>query len=490
MPKQNKKRLRNLIAIFSLTAVVLSVSTYAWFIGMRTVNVSSFDVEIASTDSLLLSLNGTTWDTTVNINQGNVNNPAVVYEGNTNNWGGAGLFPVSSVGAMDSTASRMELFEKASLTSTAGGYRLMASRVNNYQENATEQDGYVVFDLFVKNFSGTQYLPALNPLDEEAIYLTNDSAVTVAKLTGGVDGAGIENSVRVAFAQIGRVAGTTTDGSTITGITCTSDSSVTGICRTAQIWEPNDTDHVANAISWYNTSCKSRLSTGSDITLSGSYAGNCGALTDGIAYPTYAINADITSDKNIDIYDGGTYNGYTTGPSGTLLTAYPYFTDTMKLYTGTSRPSFMTLSPNSITKVRVYIYIEGQDIDNYDFASIGKKISVKFGFTKERYTEDDINYGGNGGKDLNQGEGPDAADKTVPVITLIGQSVVTLDKDATYAEDGATAYDNSIPHDLTASIVTTGTVNTAVPGTYRVLYTVTDASGNVGTKTRSVIVKE
>ena len=54
----------------------------------------------------------------------------------------------------------------------------------------------------------------------------------------------------------------------------------------------------------------------------------------------------------------------------------------------------MTLAPNSITKVRVYVYIEGQDVDNYDFASLGAKISVNFGFTKERYTETDVNYTG------------------------------------------------------------------------------------------------
>ena len=54
----------------------------------------------------------------------------------------------------------------------------------------------------------------------------------------------------------------------------------------------------------------------------------------------------------------------------------------------------MKLAPNSITKVRVYIWIEGQDVDNYDFASLGKKISINFGFTKERYTEDDIDYEG------------------------------------------------------------------------------------------------
>ena len=38
------------------------------------------------------------------------------------------------------------------------------------------------------------------------------------------------------------------------------------------------------------------------------------------------------------------------------------------------------------------IYIEGQDVDNYDFASLGKQISVKFGFTKERFYGEDVNY--------------------------------------------------------------------------------------------------
>ena len=69
---------------------------------------------------------------------------------------------------------------------------------------------------------------------------------------------------------------------------------------------------------------------------------------------------------------------------------FPYFTDTMKAKVGMERPAFMTLAPNSITKVRVYIYIEGQDIDNYDFAQLGKKISVNFGFTKERFETSDI----------------------------------------------------------------------------------------------------
>ncbi len=482
MPNQDKsrsKRIRNLIVICALTAIVLSVSTYAWFIGMRTVNVSSFDVEIASTDSLMLSLDGETWDSTINISQTTFSTSS--YTGNTNNWGGRGLLPMSSVGAMDTGASRMKIFEKASLSTTPGGFRLMASRVHNYEVGKAEQDGYVVFDLFIKNFSGTQYLPALNVLDEEPIYLTVDSEVTVA--ADGVEDTGIENSVRVAFAQIGRVDGTTTTAATITGITCTGGGDVTGICRTAQIWEANDRDHVDDAISWYDTSCIKR--SGTDVTSTTSYgSGNCGLVIDGVAYPTYAVSDDIGSEDNVDIYDGAAYNSYT--GSSPLLTSYDYFTDTEKLLTGTTRPTFMTLAPNSITKVRIYIYIEGQDIDNYDFASIGRKIAVKFGFTKERYTEDDIDYNG---PDLNQGSGPSATDLTAPVLTIPGDNPLTIAKGGTFSDPVVTAVDN-IDGIITDNIVKSGKVDTSVAGTYTRLYKVTDAAGNTGTKTLKVIVTE
>lgn len=397
MKKRNnkhEKRVKRLIVGCGLCAIILSVSTYAWFIGMKTVNVSSFDVEIAAIDSLSLSLNGATWSDTVEINRTNYSTAG--YEGNTNSWGGTGLIPMSSVGKINTTSSRMTLFEKGSLTTSPGGYRLMASEVQN--SGASEANGYVAFDLFIKNLSGNAYYTDLTPKNEEAIYLTPESTVTVSS-DGGEAGTGIENSVRVAFAQIGRVIATTTDTSIITGITCTTNGNVTGICtdRDAQIWEPNDTKHVQNAINWYNTSCQKR--TGADVTQSASYSGTfgtCGTIANGTAYHTYAVSGVIDYTDNVDVYDGADYNNYegsiaSEAATGKLV-AYPYFTDTMKDKEGTERPELITLAPNSITKVRVYIYIEGQDVDNYDFASLGKKISVAFGFTKERFYGEDINY--------------------------------------------------------------------------------------------------
>ena len=546
---RKKKRILHLALIFTFTAIVFGTATYAWFIGMRTVNVTPFEVQIAATESLQLSLDGVTWSDVVSINSTNFRNPNAAnaaqnaldaegnpYPTNTNTWGGRGLIPMSSIGVINTTTSRLTLFEKGSLTATAGGYRLMASRVNN---DSTTPDGYVAFDLFIKNSSGTEYYATNDPLNEEAIYLTNDSKVEVGST--GVANTGIENSVRVAFAQIGRVEATTTTASTIQGITCASNGAVTGICRTAQIWEPNDTNHVADALTWYNTTCKAR--TGATTNTAASYSGVCGTVVDGQAYPTYAIGKEITAMNAVDVYDGTAFNGYTTDiaateaaaistegeNAGKYLYAYPYFTDTMKLKTGVERPAFITLAPNSITKVRVYIYIEGQDVDNYDFASIGKQIKVNFGFTKERFTEDDINYQG---PVLNQGEGPNVSradilsdlatelgtepteaqimaklktiDKTAPVTTLSGSQNQTVTVGGTFTKptitaitDNLTTYTHVTENDaddwvgptgsnIKASI--TGTVNTAVAGTYRVLYEVSDEAGNVATEVVTVVV--
>ncbi len=403
MKRKNKhiKRARRMIIACALMAFILSTGTYAWFVGMKTVNVSSFDVEIAAIDGLSLSLDGVKWADTVEINKENYS--TVNTSNNTNSWGGSGLYPVSSVGIIDTDVSRMIMYEKGSFTTTPGGYRIMASQVLNTVDGNLEQDGYVAFDLFIKNLSGHEYYKDLNVLNEEAIYLTPDSKVTVSS-SGGVAGTGIENSVRVGFAQIGRVEATETDQATITGITCTSDTNVTGICasRPAQIWEPNDRFHVQNAINWYETSCLKR--TAADLTKRTSFDGACKALKDGDYVQTNAISGVIGYADQVDVYDGLDYNGYTASIAETAqdgkLFAYDYFTDREKSLTGVDRPTFITLAPNSITKVRIYIWIEGQDVDNYDFASLGKKISVGFGLTKERMFDEDFNYVNPEGADL------------------------------------------------------------------------------------------
>ena len=531
MSKRNSvksRKMKKMITICSLSSLIFVVATYAWFIGMRSVNVSGFEIEIASTDSLLLSLDGEKWDTTVTINEDNFK--SVSYEGNVNNWANygtsnPGLKPISSVGEIDTKTSTMKMFEKGSLTATQGGYRLMASRIHNYdkplngfngeiaQGQYTENGGYVAFDLFIRNFSGREYYSNLDILNEESIYLTTDSKVKVGST--GVADTGIENSVRIAFAQIGRVNGKTTDVDTITGITCATNGTTTGICRTAQIWEPNNINHVTAALNYYDTSCRKRDNTkelaNSNIALvnSGAYLNeNCATVADGDSMPTYAIRKEINYTDRVDVYDGEAYNGFTkttktTEVGNEPLYAYDYFTDTEKNLTGTSRPEFISLAPNSITKVRVYIWIEGQDIDNFDFSSVGKQIQIAFGFTKERFEEEEIQ-----GQD---GPNMDNDDKIKPVINGVQKEIkLSAQEVASYnPRKGVTATDiggekssevctsrggswstedSRCTYDLTTKIQVTNPVK-AAPGKYTVRYLVSDWQGNYSEATTKVTVE-
>jgi hypothetical protein len=80
------------------------------------------------------------------------------------------------------------------------------------------------------------------------------------------------------------------------------------------------------------------------------------------------------------------------------------------------------------------------------------------------------------------------ADTVPPVITLLGDANVSVTQGGTYSDAGATASDN-VDGDLTAQIVTVSTVNTMLPGTYTVTYSVTDQAGNTAVpQERTVVV--
>jgi WD40 repeat protein len=79
------------------------------------------------------------------------------------------------------------------------------------------------------------------------------------------------------------------------------------------------------------------------------------------------------------------------------------------------------------------------------------------------------------------------ADTLAPVVSLVGGSTVTQTCRTPYVETGANASD-SCYGDLSAAVTVSGSVNTHVPGTYTLTYSVTDGAGNVGGATRTVVV--
>jgi len=284
---QKKKRKRTktalLFALTGITAVVLIVESYAWFIGTGSITTTDFEIGVSTEKSLFLSLDGKTWTENLTIDKEAILGTKEIaglgtdvhnaYEGNTNSWvGEQGLVPLSTAGEIDSTVSRLKLFGKSSITATPGGFRLISTRIDNYNTDAetstvvAEKDGYVTFDLFIKNGEGVDYIPTYNPEDDEAIYLTTDSKVEVSKAGSEEEKEdyGLANSVRVAFAQIGRVASATTgkDEGKVTSIVCEptgEEGEQTGLCEVKPvIWEPNDTSHNENLITYFSRVCKKK----------------------------------------------------------------------------------------------------------------------------------------------------------------------------------------------------------------------------------------
>jgi len=78
-------------------------------------------------------------------------------------------------------------------------------------------------------------------------------------------------------------------------------------------------------------------------------------------------------------------------------------------------------------------------------------------------------------------------ERAKPVVTLLGDNVISVPNGCLYTEPGYSAIDN-LNNDITASVLISGTVNTNVVGQYILNYTVKDALNNESSATRTVNV--
>ena len=427
MKKYSRKQRKVLIMfiLISLTAVTFVVETYAWFVGLTSAETNNITIAISAKDGLELSLNGQYWtsgSTPLKIKDANhtyitetgCSNANCAYSTHANSWT-TSLNPVSSPGwfGLDST-SRLYMYKKSSLSANPGGYYIKSIQIDN---TVDEVDGYIAFDLFIRNGKKSAYNGAYNMAGEEDIYLSADSYATT-NIAGTEPNYGAANSLRVGFFEMGRVGSSGYDVSTLTGIDCSSSTTgVTPLCvsssgmntpgsnpraytqdelqgYTWNIWEPNHASHSTQLVSYFNGTCKKR--TGND-----SYGGACQPIDTWTSKKTYS-SIDLSecyqdNGYKLNIYDGKDLNEHTgeVQIANNTYTICAYETKTYKTSDATTvgkdKPSLIKLGGNSITKVRVYVWLEGQDIDNYDLISKNPSLTVKFGFTKDRYEQEPTN---------------------------------------------------------------------------------------------------
>ncbi len=92
-----------------------------------------------------------------------------------------------------------------------------------------------------------------------------------------------------------------------------------------------------------------------------------------------------------------------------------------------------------------------------------------------------------GNQTKENGTGDTTRDTTPPVITLKGDQEMTVQQGETFVDPGATATDDV---DGAVAVRVSGTVDTSRVGTYTLVYTAQDKSGNTAQVTRSVTVAE
>lgn len=343
---QKKSSLKSLILVLLLTAVLLVVSTYAWFTANREVQVSNIEVNVEAQNGIEISVDGYTWKTILTVED--LKNASATYAAAVNQIP-ITLQPVSSSGAINAEGRQLMYYgnvtpDEDAYSDTYGQYILTSEA----QTDANGTNGnYVAFDIFLKLDSATATTP---------VYLNSRSGITVPESSTDT---GLKNSARISFINEGSVA--TANISDVAAIQALkSQTNALTNSTNAYIWEPNCNIHTASGISNAFTYYGKSIQADSILT---SYDGLNTTFATKIALSNAKVMVDDTQTDGVD-------------ESTFFKTVTPNLQTNVN---NTAQTNLMTLS-SGVTKIRVYFWIEGQDVDCENNAS-GSKITLNLDLT-------------------------------------------------------------------------------------------------------------
>lgn len=379
--KASKQRLNNLLILLVLTAVLLIMSTYAWFTANRTVNIDSIDVKVSTSSGLQISADGIDWKTVLtkaDLLDAYQTYPAAVNQLPDN------MAPVSTV--LDVVGNKLAMFygnvaaDMETGSATYGEYVLKSiqtasgltdeSAATNGVDKTGEHDShlittkgeydkgyYIAFDVFIKsgNAASSFYMSGnINEVEPTG----NKDAQGNEIYQAVTDEKGIANAARVALIKGGNTgASDTTD--VIQGLPTNG---------TTMMWEPNSDYHTTHGI-------------------------ENGVNLGWISMATHQAN---TPDQPVVPYSGIR----TEFDTPVLLKNATEATDSAKFKTvvptwttkkAETKPSLAmpvtdgTALASGITKYRIYMWVEGQDIDCENFAS-GTYLQYNLSFSLDSYS--------------------------------------------------------------------------------------------------------
>lgn len=318
--KNNKKKkgFRSLILLLFLTIIMFGTSTYAWFTANRVVTINSLDVHVEASNGIQVSTDASSWKsvlTNADIKNG--------YTGHKNQVP-ATITAVSTDGT-PTAQGRLNMYSSIiGNDATTGDYTIKTA----LETDTAGIDGkYIAFDLFVRVDA------------QQTIYFTPSTDI----IKKGAEDKGLKNSARVAFVKLGH----TTSSAGSAAMIALND----GTSSEVTVWEPNSDAHSDLVVS----SVASDLGIALTEVIDGEGHGT--GKYEQVSYR--GISTTISDPEDLKAIVNGSK---TTNDAGTVTYTKAVSPSIVTPEGRDNYIEFMELEAG-VTKFRVYMWLEGQDID-------------------------------------------------------------------------------------------------------------------------------
>lgn len=335
------KKTKVIFLITFFACVTLIFATYAWFSASLNVKVKFFNVKVSTDTGLFISLDGINFSDMVEISRDSViYDLKKNYPNHTNQWADYGLWSVSTNGIPNANSDKFAVYE-----GTMDKYKDKERRGQRYINTALSPETiaygnnkYIAFDIFLKNVSGSPKKDNLYIGD--GTYIEFDETADPETMEKMED---IMNSLRIGIVRINETT-LKADPTVIQNLKCNNEC-------TAVIYEPNHLTHNSESIE-----------AAAELGIT---------IEDNTYVPTYGVIAE------------GRYLNHKSGfiNSGVALDHEHFALQNTIFEEDFGTPIFQV--PNGITKARVYLWIEGQDVDALEVHSEGAPIYLNFDLEKD-----------------------------------------------------------------------------------------------------------
>ena len=362
--KKNKKKseMNAMFFIILLALVIFIISTYAWFSTQRNVSITNLNGTVEVAEGLEISLDAQNWSNGLVLGEeeGQLDIIDNAYAGNKN-LKPSEMLPVSTLGQVSGQQQDLQML-RGKITNSIQLSDIKAMVETESNPDSDTFPGYFAFDVFLKNSSKQDDL-------DDVLQLNYDSSLEIMETDKS--STGLQNTARVAFAKYNGTSDVMADQATILKETAgIGVGAGTSYITDVAIWEPNSNDHVDYIVQNNNK-----------ITGAGA---SFNATTQ---MDTYGLKSTSIGQTIADIYKWDGTESYLAKQNVLQTTKtstedYSIAEGVQNLVSTTDGSTTFGIAPNAICRIRIYLWLEGQDVDCINYASHGGGIKVNIGLVK------------------------------------------------------------------------------------------------------------